>query len=97
MLLRAYTLHDVKALTYSPPFFQPNHALAIRMLSDLVTDTNTSVGRHPADFKMYCIGSYDDAKGQMTPLDIPEHIQDAVALVPPKAADMFRVALNRSE
>lgn len=82
-LLIAYTLHDVKALTYSPPFFTTNDNVARRMLSDLVADTNTSVGRHPADYKLYKIGTFDEGNAVMTPLSIPEHVVDAVALVPP--------------
>lgn len=81
MLLHAYTLHDVKATNYSPPFFQHNDALAIRMLTDLVNDVNTSVGRHPADFKLYRVGTYDDSKGQLTPLNIIEHVMDAISCV----------------
>lgn len=88
MLLRAYTLHDVKALNYSPPFFQHNDGLAIRMLSDLVADMNTSVGRHPADFKLYCVGSYDDTNGRLIPLNIIEHVMDAISCVPPQR-DLF--------
>lgn len=81
MLLRAYTLHDVKSLTYSPPFFQPNNAMAVRMVQDLVADPGTTPGRHPSDFKLYCIGSYDDGNGMLQPLPIIEHVVDAVALV----------------
>lgn len=89
MLLRAYTLHDSKALTYSPPFFQHNDALAIRMLTDLVADTNTAPGRHPADFRMYCVGTYDDLTGSFTPHNIIEHVMDAISVLPPSPADMF--------
>jgi len=91
MLLRAYTLHDVKALTYSPPFFQANNALAVRMLEDLVSDNNTTVGRHPSDYKLYCCGSYDDATGILQPLTVLEHVMDAVALVPARAYVPFDV------
>lgn len=89
MLLRAFTLHDVKALNYSPPFFQHNNALAVRMLQDLVNDNNTSVGRHPADYKLYCIGEYDDSNGKLKPFPIIEHVMDAVALVGPSQTEMF--------
>lgn len=89
MLLRAYTLHDNKALTYSPPFFQHNDALAIRMLTDLVADVNTAPGRHPNDFRMYCVGTYDDSSGGFTPISPPEHVQDAISLVPPAAPNFF--------
>lgn len=89
MLLRAYTLHDNKALNYSPPFFQHNDAMAIRMLTDLVADTNTAPGRHPNDFRMYCVGTYDDSTGLITPITPIEHVMDAISVVPPSAADMF--------
>lgn len=89
MLLRAYTLHDVKAVSYSPPFFVQNDAMATRMVKDLVADTNTTVGRHPADYKLYCIGHFDDTSAQLQPLNIMEHVVDCIALVPPPQPSMF--------
>lgn len=82
MILRAYSLLDVKALQYNPPFFQSTDAVAIRALRDLVNDLNTTVGRHPSDFKLYCIGSYDDATGHFEPLHPMMHVMDAISLVP---------------
>lgn len=83
MLWSAYTLHDVKALQYNPPFFAINDAIARRMVGELATDLNTSVGRHPSDFKLYKLGSYDDAKAEFHLLPIMEHVVDIVALIPP--------------
>nr|QJB19137.1 MAG: nonstructural protein [Microvirus sp.] len=82
----AYTLYDIKALTYNAPFFTMNDALAKRMLSELVTDPNTIVGRHPSDYKLYKIGMYDDATGIFDRLSVMEHVIDAIALVPPPPA-----------
>lgn len=78
---RVYSLHDSKAAVYNMPFSSPNDALARRMVEDLVVDRNTTVGRHPSDFRLYCIGLFDDEKGLMQPFNVPEHIVDAVALV----------------
>lgn len=83
----AYTLHDVKALQYHPPFFTLNDALAKRMLSEIVQDTNTTIGRHPSDYKLYKIGMYDDQTGIFDRLSIMEHVIDAVALVPSPSAE----------
>lgn len=91
-LLIAYTLHDVKAVTYSPPFFTTNDMVAKRMVSDLVQDNNTSVGRHPSDYKLYKIGTFDEGNAAMTPLSIPEHVVDCVALVPAPVTDLFKKA-----
>lgn len=89
-LLLAYTLHDVKAVSYSPPFFCANDAIAKRMLLDLVSDMNTMPGRHPSDFKLYKIGTFDEGNAAIMPLPIPEHVVDAVALAPAKPQDYFK-------
>lgn len=81
-MLNAYTLHDNKAAAYSPPFYQSNHQLAIRLVRDLVIDPTTTVGRHPSDFRLYCIGQYDDTTGRLVPAETPEHVVDAAGLVP---------------
>lgn len=88
-LLIAYTLHDVKALSYSPPFFTSNDQVAKRMVADLVADSNTTVGRHPSDYKLYKIGTFDEGNAVLTPASIPEHVVDCVALVPAPSGDMF--------
>lgn len=93
-ILRAYTLHDVKALNYSPPFYQPNDNLAKRAVSDLVNDANTTPGRHPSDFKVYCVGTFDDATGKFTPLDIAEHIVDCIAFAAKPPTDMFMQSMG---
>lgn len=82
MLLQAYSIYDRKALVYHPPFFAPTDPAAVRMLSDLVQDANTSVGRHPGDYVMYGVGTYSDANGSLEPAVPLRHIMDAQALVP---------------
>jgi len=88
-ITNAYSLYDVKAQMYNLPFFAMNHGMARRSVSDLVSDMNTTVGRHPSDFKLYFIGVYDDQTGDLAPLKIMEHVVDCVALVPPPASQLF--------
>lgn len=88
MLLNAYTVYDNKTLTYSPPFFQAAHGAATRMFSDLVQDTNTTIGRHPSDYSLFCVAKFDDQTGFLQALDAREHIVDAASLLP-KQADFF--------
>lgn len=97
MILKAYTIYDNKALQYHPPFFASTHGAACRMLSDLVNDSNTNVGRHPGDYVLYCVGSYDDQLGAMIPIAPLEHVRDAtslVALAPPLFPDLTNLKLN---
>lgn len=81
MIVNAYTLHDTKAVSYSPPFFAAAHGLATRMVMELASDLSTTVGRHPADFTLYCVGRFDTESGQILPIT-REHISDVLALTP---------------
>lgn len=81
MQLLAYTIYDNKALQYHAPFFASTDGSAVRSLSDMVSDPNTTIGRHPGDYVLYCIGSYDDQIGAMLPISPLRHVIDAVALV----------------
>lgn len=89
MIINAYTLYDNKALTYSPPFYCTAHGAAVRMVMDLAGDSNTSVGRHPADFTLFCVGQFNDAVGCLLPFEVREHISDVLPLVPKPTADFF--------
>lgn len=91
MKLLAYTIHDNKALTYSPPFYAATDAAAVRMLQDTASDSNTSIGRHPADFVLYCVGTWDDQNAEFAWLSPVRHIIDAISLVNMnKHPDLFR-------
>jgi len=81
MKLRMYTLFDSKALIFNAPFFTSNHGVARRMCADLVADTNTTVGRHPNDYVLYCLGAYDDNSGKFDIFETKEHVLDIIALV----------------
>jgi len=91
MKLRIYTLFDSKALIYNPPFFTQNHGVARRMCVDLVSDQNTTVGRHPRDYVLYCLGAYDDNTGKFDIFEVKEHVLDIISLVGinPDEANLF--------
>lgn len=81
MITLAYSIFDTKALQYHTPFFAPTDGAAVRMLQELVSDPNTMIGRHPSDFTLFSIGSYDDQKGVVSPQHPLRHVCDAVSLV----------------
>lgn len=81
MLLNAYTIYDVKARSYSPPFFANAHGQAVRDLSDAANDPSSNLGRHPGDFTLFCIGRFDTERGLLIPHDNREHISDVLPLV----------------
>lgn len=82
MMLRAYTIFDNKAVTYSPPFFVSTDAAAIRMVQDLVDDpANNQVGRHPKDFTLFLIGTFETDSALILGWSPIVHICEAVQLV----------------
>lgn len=81
MKLRCYSIYDRKALQYHPPFFASTDGSALRSLTDLVNDSNSTIGRHPGDYVLYYIGDYDDQLGAMIPVSPLVHVLDALALV----------------
>lgn len=81
MILNAYAIYDRKSLVYNPPFFTHTDGSATRMLSDLVNDLQTNVGRHPSDYVLFRVGTYDDAKGLLLGVSPLVHVIDAMALV----------------
>lgn len=64
MVLKAFSIFDIKAEVFSPPFFMTTHGEAIRAFKDLANDPNTTVGRHPSDFRLMCIGTFDNCSGK---------------------------------
>jgi len=53
-------VHDVKAEAYMPPFFAPTVGMAHRMFEDACKDENSQFSKHPEDFRLFEIGTWDD-------------------------------------
>lgn len=79
MVLKAYAVFDVKAGNYSPPWFLLSDGIAHRTFSDLVNDPKTTIARHPGDYSLFAVGSYDDDSAQFTSQK-PVQIVQAISL-----------------
>lgn len=67
MRLIAFSVFDVKADAFSAPFWKQTIGQAMRDFGDLANDRNTTVGRHPEDFKLVQIGEFEDSDGRLLP------------------------------
>lgn len=63
MRLRAFSVFDVKSDTFSAPFWKGTIGQALRDFADLANDMNSTVGRHPEDFKLVQVGEFEDTTG----------------------------------
>jgi len=81
MILKAFTIYDNKALNYHSPFYAPADGAALRSFQEVCNDPNTSIGRHPGDYSLWCCGTFDDSNGHFEALIPLQHVVDALVLV----------------
>lgn len=65
MKLNAYTIYDVASGVYMRPFFSQADGQAIRGFNDIALDMNHEVGKHPEDYTLYRVGSFNDTTGKL--------------------------------
>ena len=70
MKLNVYTIYDSAAAVYMRPFFLQADGQAMRMFTDIATDAEHDVGKHPEDYSLARIGTYDDSKGRLVPEEV---------------------------
>jgi hypothetical protein len=78
MVLKIYSVYDVKVQSYSTPFFAINDSVALRSFVQLRLDPSTTVHNFPDDFRLYCLGEFSDTGGALCPLDSPALIDSGV-------------------
>lgn len=63
-----YVMRDQRTC-YLTPTFDRNNFSATRNFESALKQSQGILHTHPEDFSLYCIGSYDDATGTITPND----------------------------
>ena len=69
MLHNIYTVFDSAAVMFDRPFTAISDNAAIRSFGDICVSADHPIGQHPEDYSLYRIGTYDDNKGVIAPLD----------------------------
>lgn len=66
-----FSIYDVKAEVYNPPFCMKTLGLAKRTFQDMATDSKSQISKYPDDYALFEIGTYDDSIGLMEPSKVP--------------------------
>lgn len=69
MKMNVYTIFDMASGSYMRPFFMVSDGQAVRAFTDIATDADHEIGKHPEDYSLYRIGIFDDNKGTLHPED----------------------------
>jgi hypothetical protein len=93
MIVKAYSFLDQKLGIFSMPFFCHMEGQAIRIASELATDVNTTVGRHPEDFSLYLVGEFNDNTGILAVVG-PTAVTNIVSLLPKVQHNVFEAEQN---
>lgn len=80
MKMFAYSVFDVASGVYDNPFFMQSDAQAQRAFMDIATNADHPIGKHPHDFTLYRIGSWDNGECELIG-DGPRAIMTALQAV----------------
>lgn len=79
--INAFAVYDLKAQLYAQPLFMKTKGLAIRAFSQACEDKNTELNKHPTDFSLYHLGTYNVETGSLNSLNKPLQIANASEFV----------------
>jgi len=63
MVSKVYTVYDCKSEIYLTPFQRSTRGQCIRDFTDTVCDPKSQFNKHPEDYTLFEIGTYDDLSG----------------------------------
>lgn len=81
-MLNLYAVYDTKSESYGQLIQVRNVGVAVRSFTDACGDTNSPMAKHPGDFALYEIGTYDPDNGKLTCVEPAKHIMSAASAVP---------------
>ncbi len=89
MIIKMYAIYDRKTEIHHCPLYAHSTGHVLRVIGDMVADPQTPFYRHPEDYQLFEIGTYDDATAHVVP-NTPHLIStlsDLVRLPNPNSPD----------
>lgn len=71
MKLYVFSIFDSKAEVFNTPIFLPAIGQARRTFGDQVNDESSPFNKHPGDYTLFQIGTYESDNGKLTPEKTP--------------------------
>lgn len=91
MTLRIFGVHDEKSGIFAHPFFCLATGQALRMFEDWVKG-DTPLSKHPADYKLYELGTFDDNSAEFSGIVPPRYLATGSDFVVPVDAPKLSVS-----
>lgn len=74
MILGVFSIYDTAVSTWMPPMHFRNKGEALRWFQDSVNNPETKLNKHPSDFVLFELGSWDDHNCHFDVLKAPSRI-----------------------
>jgi hypothetical protein len=84
MILKAFTIYDVKAESYMQPFWKNTTGLALREFQEAANNPDNMIGRYPTDYVIFEIGTFDDTTATMVQYEAKVPLGSAHEFVTPE-------------
>lgn len=68
MLMKVFSVRDMKSEAFLQPYFSVNQGTALRAFDEACQKQDSPFYKYPNDYVLYEIGSYDDETGLLTAL-----------------------------
>lgn len=85
-MLNVYSLLDRKLREFGTNALpmSPNLEFLSRTLQDGIPGSGTAMDKHPDDFDLYLLGTFDEDTGQLVPEEVPRLVANLSSILPPK-------------
>lgn len=67
-----FAIYDLKGCHYGQPFMAVSKGVALRIFSDACADSRSTFSKHPGDFVLHMLGTWDPNTGRYENLRNPE-------------------------
>lgn len=71
MLYQVLSIYDSKPRYYCKPFYATTVEEALRSFVDIVNDPTSAYFKHPEDYTIFHLGTFDALTAKYTPLETP--------------------------
>lgn len=88
MVTKVFAVYDLKVLAHMQPFFSESIGGALRAFEDAVNDPQCPFNKHPGDYQLFEIGSFDNKTGLIAPLTPMKLIANAAEFVKVKPGNI---------
>lgn len=77
MILIACAVRDSAVDAFMRPFHVPSTGMAVRSFRDEVNNPESPMHKHPEDFELFELGTFDEESGKMDNLSSPRSLARA--------------------